>query len=498
MFSEIWAPAAAVLETKFPGIPNVGDVTRLKSLPAVDLLTAGFPCQDLSQAGKTAGIEGKKSGLVGHVFRLIDSSRPKWVLLENVSFMLRLDRGSAMDRLVSAFEDRGYRWAYRVVNSLSFVPQRRARVFFQASLEGDPADILLVDDADPVSANTRLDTHAHGFYWTEGIRGLGWGADCVPTLKNGSTIGIPSPPAILLPNGEIVTPDIDDAERLQGFTPGWTRPAERVGRSSFRWSLVGNAVTKPVAGWIGKRLRRPGLYDRGRDAAVLTTDDWPRAARLDGAMRREVRISSFPTWLRRTPLTPASIRQGDGRISFAHREELAPVCARFQRSRPRPFSARSRHRQVRRRQAGGVDRSRVKTLPYSRPTDPGRSDLMRRVRQRKTDAEDQVANVLREMGLFYRRNVRSLPGSPDFANKSHKWAVFVNGCFWHHHVGCARATIPTRNRAYWTQKFSENRTRDEVKGQALKSMGFRVLVVWECEAVNQQTTMRRLSKLKPR
>jgi DNA (cytosine-5)-methyltransferase 1 len=302
LFAESWAPAAAVLGARFPGIPNAGDVTLLESLPTVDLLTAGFPCQDLSQAGKTAGIDGQKSGLVDQVFRLIDSSAPRWVLLENVSFMLRLDRGSAMDRLVSAFEDRGYRWAYRVVNSLSFVPQRRERVFFLASLEGDPADVLLVDDAEPILPNTTLNTHAHGFYWTEGIRGLGWGADCVPTLKNGSTIGIPSPPAILLPKGEIVTPKIEDAERLQGFRPGWTRPSEDRGRASFRWSLVGNAVTKPVARWIGKRLGSPGLYDRSRDAAVLAADDWPRAARLDGTVRREVRISGFPAWRRREPL----------------------------------------------------------------------------------------------------------------------------------------------------------------------------------------------------
>ncbi len=141
-----------------------------------------------------------------------------------------------------------------------------------------------------------------GFYWTEGTRGLGWGADCVPTLKNGSTIGIPSPPAILLPSGEIVTPDIRDAERLQGFRVDWTKPAEKNGRASMRWSLVGNAVTKPVAEWIGSRLANPGAYDKSRDAAPLRISDWPRAARLDGAIRREVRISAFPTWRRRKPL----------------------------------------------------------------------------------------------------------------------------------------------------------------------------------------------------
>jgi len=303
VFSENWTPAAAVLTHRFDGIPNAGDIAELKSLPAdVELVAAGFPCQDLSQAGRTAGIRGLKSGLVAHVFRLIDRNRPKWVLLENVSFMLRLDQGSAMDRLVSEFEERGYRWAYRVVNSLSFLPHRRARVFFLASTEGEPADVLLVDDVAPAPTHTTLNTHAHGFYWTEGTRGLGWGPDCVPTLKNGSTVGIPSPPAILLTNGEIVTPDIRDAERLQGLPADWTKPAQAVARASLRWSLVGNAVTKPVAAWIGRRLAAPRDYDRTRDGVTLTRSDWPRAARFDGATRREVRISEFPIWKKRKPL----------------------------------------------------------------------------------------------------------------------------------------------------------------------------------------------------
>lgn len=302
IFSEIWEPAAAVLAERFEGVPNCGDVANLKSLPSgIDLVTAGFPCQDLSQAGKTAGIKGKKSGLVRHVFRLVDISRPKCVLLENVSFMLRLDQGSAMTRLVREFEQRGYRWAYRVVNSLAFLPHRRERVFFLASKQDDPADVLLVDEEQRVAPTTQLHTHAHGFYWTEGTRGLGWGPDCVPTLKNGSTVGIPSPPAILLTNGEIVTPDIRDAERLQGLPANWTKPAESF-RASLRWSLVGNAVTVPVAAWIGRRLSKPKEYDKSRDAGIVVQNDWPRAARFDGIDRREVNISDFPTWKRREPL----------------------------------------------------------------------------------------------------------------------------------------------------------------------------------------------------
>lgn len=185
-FSEIWEPARAVLAANFPNVENKGDIALVKRLPPeVELLTGGFPCQDLSQAGKTAGITGARSGLVGHVFRLLDRKRVPWVLLENVSFMLHLEGGGAMQRLVSAFEERGYRWAYRVVNSLSFLPQRRERILFLASRDGDPRDVLLTDEAQPILHPTRLDTHAHGFYWTEGIRGLGWAPDHIPTLKNG-------------------------------------------------------------------------------------------------------------------------------------------------------------------------------------------------------------------------------------------------------------------------------------------------------------------------
>ncbi|MGH6923475.1 MAG: DNA cytosine methyltransferase [Propylenella sp.] len=303
VFAENWSPAAAVLSRRFEGIPNEGDIARLKALPGeTELVTAGFPCQDLSQAGKTAGIRGKRSGLVEHVFRLIAKDKPRWVLLENVSFMLQLDNGSAMARLVSGFEGARYRWAYRVVNSLSFLPHRRERVYFLASLEGDPADVLLADEVEPPSITTSLDTHAHGFYWTEGTRGLGWGRDCVPTLKNGSTLGIPSPPAILLTNSQIVTPEIRDAERLQGLTADWTRPAENVVRPSFRWALVGNAVSTPVAAWVGQRLSSPAEYDRSRDHRVVANGRWPKAARFDGKERREVHISSFPQWKKRKSL----------------------------------------------------------------------------------------------------------------------------------------------------------------------------------------------------
>lgn len=329
MTCEVWEPAVSVLSARFSGVPNHLDVASLRSLPAkTELLTAGFPCQDLSQAGLTAGIEGKRSGLVGHVFRLLDRRRVPVVVLENVSFMLQLDKGSAMDRLARAFEERGYRWAYRTVNSLAFVPQRRERVFFVASRgDIDPATVLLVDEVAPPVAASNLNTNAHGFYWTEGTRGLGWAVDAIPTLKNGSTVGIPSPPAILLPEGRIVKPNIGDAERLQGFKEGWTAVAPE----RLRWSLVGNAVTVPVAAWIGRRLVKPGDYSSERDIAwPVKAGAFPKAARFDGEKRSAVNIGGFPVWTARPPLhqflrhdgTLLSVRATAGFLSRAEASSL--------------------------------------------------------------------------------------------------------------------------------------------------------------------------------
>lgn len=305
---ECWEPAVAVLRSRLAGVPNHPDVRELSDLPAdTEIVCAGFPCQDLSQAGKTIGIGGARSGLVGEVFRLLHKARaagrpiPR-VVLENVSFMLHLEGGRAMERLVRAVEDLGYLWAYRVVNTLGWLPQRRERVFFLASRVDDPAEILLGDEARPRPAATRIGEIAHGFYWTEGIRGLGWAPDAIPTLKNGSSVGIPAPPAILLPDGRVIKPDIRDAERLQGFCEDWTQPAEEVARPSWRWSLVGNAVSVPVAQWLGERLLAPSGYDRDRDRPLPLAGRWPRAARFDGRHRYAVEINDFPVWRGRPPL----------------------------------------------------------------------------------------------------------------------------------------------------------------------------------------------------
>lgn len=299
LLCEVWESARAVLGARFPGLEIERDVRELRSLPGdADVITAGFPCTDLSQAGRTAGINGSQSGLVAHVFRLADKHDLRWLILENVRNMLPLDGGRAMHYLVSELEGRGYNWAYRLVDSrFTGVPQRRQRVLLVASRSEDPRGVLLSDDSGEPSVE-RYASDAFGFYWTEGLRGLGWARDAVPTLKGGSTIGIPSPPAVWLPDApvgrQLVTPSVEDAEALQGFSRGWTSAAGTQRQKGARWKLVGNAVTVGVAEWLGRRLADPGEYDEAEAEPLGAGDRWPAAAWGRGGRRWHSHVSMWP------------------------------------------------------------------------------------------------------------------------------------------------------------------------------------------------------------
>jgi DNA mismatch endonuclease (patch repair protein) len=124
-----------------------------------------------------------------------------------------------------------------------------------------------------------------------------------------------------------------------------------------------------------------------------------------------------------------------------------------------------------------------------------RSQLMGRVRQAKTAPEEAVAAWLRDHQVRYRRNVRSLPGRPDFANQRAGFAIFVHGCYWHRHPGCGRATMPTRNREFWLDKFAANVARDATRVAELTHAGLRALIIWECEAENDETLEEKLGSL---
>lgn len=137
------------------------------------------------------------------------------------------------------------------------------------------------------------------------------------------------------------------------------------------------------------------------------------------------------------------------------------------------------------------DASKPARPPRPIAQSPERAALLGRVRQKRTAPEEVVARALRDLGIAYRRNVKGLPGSPDFANVRRRFAIFVDGCFWHHHTGCRRATIPKNNRAFWEAKFVANRARDASAIRALRARGFRVMVIWECRLDGVAERLRR-------
>ncbi len=301
LLCEIDPVASAVLEMNFDDQPIHGDVSTLQSIPKVDMITAGFPCQDISLAGTRAGLRGSRSGLISEVFRLVDANRPEFVLLENVQHLLKLAKGAHLGAILTEFEDLDYRWAYRVVDTRGFgLPQRRQRVIILASRgEIDPGAVLFSQHVEPDFDDTigPLEAgHTYGFYWTEGKRGVGWARDAVPPIKGGSSLGIPSPPALFDPVLAIAsTPTIRDAERLQGFEPDWTDVTlnDKPVKLGQRWKMVGNAVSVPVAEWIGRAIASSG---EPADACMVTSLDgkraWPSAAAGDRNGRHAVRIST--------------------------------------------------------------------------------------------------------------------------------------------------------------------------------------------------------------
>ena len=236
-----------------------------------------------------------------------------------------------MHVIMAELERLGYRWAYRVVDARAFgLPQRRERVFIVASLDDDPRRVLFADEAGVPGDVLRTNGVACGFYWTEGVRGLGWAVDAVPTLKGGSTVGVPSPPAILMPDGDIVTPSLQDAERLQGFPKDWTKNAESVGKRGMRWKLVGNAVNVPTVKWIAQRLARPGEILDARVERLASNGRWPRAAFNVGTGRYSIDMSAWPKHKPRQSLiefvgdrgTPLSRRATAGFLSRTQRASL--------------------------------------------------------------------------------------------------------------------------------------------------------------------------------
>jgi DNA mismatch endonuclease Vsr len=123
-----------------------------------------------------------------------------------------------------------------------------------------------------------------------------------------------------------------------------------------------------------------------------------------------------------------------------------------------------------------------------------RSANMARIRGKDTKPELFVRRALHALGYRFRLHGSGLPGNPDLVFSSRRAVIFVHGCFWHRHT-CGKAYVPKTRTAFWQAKFLRNTERDAAAEAALRSAGWRVIVVWECELVTDSDVLRRLAKL---
>ncbi len=124
-----------------------------------------------------------------------------------------------------------------------------------------------------------------------------------------------------------------------------------------------------------------------------------------------------------------------------------------------------------------------------------RSYVMSRVSSKNTKPEIFIRRSLHRLGYRFRIHVPDLTGRPDVVLPKFRSLIFVNGCFWHRHRGCSKATTPRTNQSFWMDKFERNKRRDRRNYEILRKAGWKVLLVWECELKNEERRQKTMSRL---
>ena len=113
-----------------------------------------------------------------------------------------------------------------------------------------------------------------------------------------------------------------------------------------------------------------------------------------------------------------------------------------------------------------------------------RSRNMSAIKSKNTKPEIKVRKVLHSMGYRFRLHSKDLPGSPDIVLPKYKTVIFVHGCFWHRHQNCKYASTPKTRQEFWNKKFNDNILRDKKNLEILSSLGWKIIIIWECETKN--------------
>jgi DNA (cytosine-5)-methyltransferase 1 len=273
---EIDTTCNRILAHHWPNVKRYEDVCNVgkENLAPVDLVCGGFPCQDISVAGRRDGLAGERSGLWWEFYRIIAELRPRWIVIENVPGLLSSGERRDMGAILGALAKLGYMGAYRVLDAKFWrVAQRRRRVFIVGHRgDGRAIEVLFEressawDSPPSREAKARAASGIRASFKKRGGFGVSEYQDIAGTLEceGGRHQGGPErvPMIAMQCQQEVVQPVTNglgvrrltptECERLQGFPDGWTS-IDGVSDNA-RYRMLGNAVAIPNVKWIGRRI----------------------------------------------------------------------------------------------------------------------------------------------------------------------------------------------------------------------------------------------------
>lgn len=256
--SEIDKYAKSIYQKHFPQSEDLGDVSNINvsELPEVDLVTFGFPCQDLSIAGKRGGLGASRSGLFHEAIRIIEAKKPSYFIFENVKGLFSSNGGKDFLSVLGAIADIGYNGQWQLLNTRWFLPQNRERIYFVGyprersgqqifPIGEGGGEIDGLDGLIPVG-DTGSNSQGYRVYDPAGVS--------VTLAGQGGGVGAKTGLYEIQSGIRRLTPT--ECERLQGFPDDWTKygkDGEEISDTQ-RYKTLGNAVSVPVVKAVGERI----------------------------------------------------------------------------------------------------------------------------------------------------------------------------------------------------------------------------------------------------
>jgi DNA (cytosine-5)-methyltransferase 1 len=318
------------LRQRFPSAAIHDDIRAFQP-PRAHLVAGGWPCQDISIAGNQSGLEGSRSGLLHELVRVARQSRADVLLAENVANLTRLGGGSEFARALQIIHDGGFPYiSWRVVNARDFgLPQHRTRLLLIASRrEADALTLFRSTPALPAAVlDERKRSRAAGFYWTAGTHSINYSPGYCPTVKIGSSLNIPSPPAVHFSKTVRLLSPIE-ALRLQGFDDEFDNLS-----NAALYRMAGNAVPRPMGQWlfdgIDRHLAPDAMPEALHHQLSLFGSEFPQYRSAGVSKRGKVVMYTVPKAARRavnlidyldtTNRTRLSARAAAGLLARLHR-----------------------------------------------------------------------------------------------------------------------------------------------------------------------------------